>query len=446
MLDRVIHDEVNATLAWLKTKDHGLGPMLDKAYGYAVFPAMGRAGVLVGGATGGGEVFERGKPIGLAKLSQLTVGVQVGGQTFSEVILFDNKEALGRFKKGGVTFTANASAVLIKAAATGTSGATARAYSRGGMLLEASIGGQKSRFYPHEFKFLEQERTAADGDQQAKANGPGHGKGAAAEPRREARAEAPRAVAGATGNGHGTAKAERHAHGLAASARRLIGTASGSAADFLQSHTKKGGRLDRLASSLGKQGGRSLDKITSMLTGLSKEATIAPLLREEVTAALGRMTEKDPGLREAIDKAYGHAVFPAVGKASAVLGGAYGRGEAFEKGKLIGYAAIAQMTIGVQLGGETFDELILFENAGALDRFKSGKIAFAANASVAVVKAGAATTTDYASGTRVFLHSEGGLILETAIGGQKFIFRPKVLGDAGAPAPRPPAAKDAAKS
>ena len=195
------------------------------------------------------------------------------------------------------------------------------------------------------------------------------------------------------------------------------------------------------ASSLGKGHVRPLEKITSMLTGLAKEATIGPLLRENVTAALGRMTKKDPGLREAIDKAYGYAVFPAVGKASAVLGGAYGRGEAFEKGKLIGYAAIVQMTIGVQLGGETFDELILFENAGALNRFKSEQtIAFAANASVAIVKAGAATTrTDCAASTRVFLHSEGGSHSRDRNGErcQKFIFRSKFLGDATAAAPSP---------
>jgi lipid-binding SYLF domain-containing protein len=182
-------------------------------------------------------------------------------------------------------------------------------------------------------------------------------------------------------------------------------------------------------STLTHKDGHPLEKITSMLSGLAKESTLAPLLGEAVKAALGRMREKDPGLGEAIEKAYGYAVFPSVGKATAVLGGAYGRGEVFEHGKLIGYAAIVQMTIGVQLGGDTFDELILFENSAALDRFKSGKIAFAANASVAILKAGAATTSDYAGGTRVFLNSEGGLILETALGGQKFVFRPKALGD-----------------
>jgi hypothetical protein len=227
MLDRVVHDEVNATLAWLKTKDPGLGPWLEKAYGYAVFPSMGRASVLLGGATGGGEVFEQGKPIGLATLSQLTIGVQAGGQTFSEVVAFENKRALEAFKKGGIKFTANASAVLVKAAATGTSGTGRRAYSRGGMLLEASIGGQKFKFVPHDFEFLRPKKSEPEA---AKESGSGGGE------RIEAKEPTARAL-------------------LASSARRLFGSASEKAARFLESHGKKGGRLDHLASMLSPKGG-----------------------------------------------------------------------------------------------------------------------------------------------------------------------------------------------
>lgn len=98
-------------------------------------------------------MFERGASIGFASLSQMTVGVQVGGQTFSELILFPEKEALDKFRQGEVAFTANASAVIVKAAASGTTnfdGVTAHAYSRGGMLLELSLGGQKLTFIPPE--------------------------------------------------------------------------------------------------------------------------------------------------------------------------------------------------------------------------------------------------------------------------------------------------------
>jgi lipid-binding SYLF domain-containing protein len=470
MLDRVIHEEVKATLTWLKTKDAGLEPLLEKAYGYAVFPAMGRSGAVVGGATGGGEVIEQGKPVGLAKLSQLTVGVQVGGQTFSELVLFENKNALDAFKKSPITFTANASAVLVKAAATGTSGTSRRAYSRGGMLLELSLGGQKFRFQEHEFEFLrggkeeqeqkerqgsQGERTAGNGQQASPPNDPPaasasrtegagqthdrqpHDEGGsdlpldpdvrAQGPSNEGR-EAPAQPAMGEVTGDPSRGEGRTGGSLASKARKAVGEASSRAAHFLEAHGGPARRLERVTGLLTATHGRPMEKLTSALAGVGKEQTIAPVLRAEGKAALGRMIEKRPGLREALDKAHGYAVFPSVARASAVVGGAYGRGAVFEGGKLLGYAAIVQMTLGVQLGGESFDELILFENPGALDRFKSGKIAFTANASVAILSVGAATSSSYASGTRVVLHSQGGLILETAIGGQKFVFRRKVLG------------------
>src|SRR4051812_45560916 len=79
-----------------------------------------------------------------------------------------------------------------------------------------------------------------------------------------------------------------------------------------------------------------------------------PPMRQRVEATLKRLEKKDPGLRQFLKEAYGYAVFPSVGKASLVVGGAYGRGAVFERGKLIGYATISQMTLGVQIGGDTF--------------------------------------------------------------------------------------------
>jgi len=176
-----------------------------------------------------------------------------------------------------------------------------------------------------------------------------------------------------------------------------------------------------------------VDKIGKAATGLNKEAKLGPVLSNEVDAALRRMTEHDPALKGMLDKAYGYAVFPLVGKATAALGIGFGRGEVFEQQKLIGYCGIVQLTLGVQVGGQTYDELILFENEGALERFKRGDLAFAMNASAVIVKAGAAATTNYSAGTAVFVHPEGGLMLELGIGGQKFIFRKKGL---GAPQPK----------
>jgi len=170
---------------------------------------------------------------------------------------------------------------------------------------------------------------------------------------------------------------------------------------------------------------RLVDKALSLA---GKEAAAIEELHAESRATVRRMAERDPRLRGRIDKAYAYAVFPSVGKATAVVGGAFGKGEVFRSGRVIGYAGLVQLTIGVQLGGQTFSEIIAFDDERALDRFKSGRTSFAANASAALVKAVGATSASPDRGTTVFVSSDGGLMLEAAIGGQKFIFKPAVLG------------------
>jgi len=167
---------------------------------------------------------------------------------------------------------------------------------------------------------------------------------------------------------------------------------------------------------------------TKVFSGLEKEQEVLEELNLDVRATVERLTSEDPGLKGVIDKAYAYAVFPSVGKASAVIGGAFGKGEVFQGTKMIGYAGVAQLTLGVQIGGQTFSELVVFENKDALEEFKAGKTRFAANASAALVKAGAATTNDTGNGTRVFVYSEGGMMLEMAIGAQKFFYRSAFLG------------------
>src|SRR5690606_34069387 len=106
----------------------------------------------------------------------------------------------------------------------------------------------------------------------------------------------------------------------------------------------------------------------------------------------------DSSLQGFLDKSYGYAVFPDVGKGGLGLGGAYGRGQVFEQGRLIGYCDLSQATIGLQAGAQTYSELIVFENKEALDRFTSGRFEFSANASAVALKAGAAAAADYTNG------------------------------------------------
>lgn len=177
-----------------------------------------------------------------------------------------------------------------------------------------------------------------------------------------------------------------------------------------------------------------LEKIQKLLSkvssGLGAEASTLQQLGDECRAAIDRMDAIKPGFKAFLGKVHAYAVFPSVGKAAAVLGGAFGKGEVFERGKLVGYAAVAQLTIGVQLGGDTFVEVVVFESKQALERFKQGRTAFAANASAVLIKATASAAADFEKGGAVYVHSEGGMMLEAAIGGQHFAFRPAVMGRA----------------
>ncbi|MBO8234150.1 lipid-binding SYLF domain-containing protein [Prochlorococcus marinus XMU1419] len=118
-----------------------------EAVGYVVFPNVGKLGIGIGGARGNGEVFEDHKVIGSATVTQLSVGFQLGAQAFSQIIFFQNKKDLDRFTEGNFEFDASASAALItegaNASADYSNGAAVFTFSKGGLMYEASIGGQK---------------------------------------------------------------------------------------------------------------------------------------------------------------------------------------------------------------------------------------------------------------------------------------------------------------
>jgi len=146
-------------------------------------------------------------------------------------------------------------------------------------------------------------------------------------------------------------------------------------------------------------------------------------LVEDSRAAVDRMQREDPALRDMMSNAYGYVVFPSVGKGGVIVGGAYGKGVVHDHGRLVGYADLTQASIGAQLGGQAFSELILFQNQAALDRFKSNEFAFAANASAVAIKSGAAAAAKYENGVAVFTQPTGGLMFEASVGGQKFTYQ-----------------------
>ncbi|MFC2148338.1 YSC84-related protein [Bacteroidota bacterium] len=126
----------------------------DKAYGYAVYPKITKAGLVIGGAGGEGVVYKGGAVTGSSKLGQGSFGLQAGGQQYSEVIFFENKDAYDRFTGGKFKFSGQASATAINAGASVDvayqDGVAVFTRVKGGLMLEASIGGQHFSFTPVE--------------------------------------------------------------------------------------------------------------------------------------------------------------------------------------------------------------------------------------------------------------------------------------------------------
>ncbi|MCC6579648.1 MAG: hypothetical protein IT440_04345 [Phycisphaeraceae bacterium] len=148
-------------------------------------------------------------------------------------------------------------------------------------------------------------------------------------------------------------------------------------------------------------------------------------LHDEVQATIERFKAQDPGMTERFSTAWGYAVFPGVGKGGIGIGGAYGRGEVYEKGTMVGYCDLSQGTLGFQLGGQVYSQVIFFQDALAMQTFKDGKLAFSAQASAVAAKAGASATADYENGVLVFTIAQGGLMYEATIGGQSFSYEPR---------------------
>jgi lipid-binding SYLF domain-containing protein len=132
----------------------------------------------------------------------------------------------------------------------------------------------------------------------------------------------------------------------------------------------------------------------------------------------------DPSIRKFFTSSAGYAIFPTVGKGAIGIGGAGGSGVLFEKGTAVGKASLIQVTIGFQLGGQAYSEVIFFENAAAVTDFKKGTFALAAQVSAVAAAAGASANAKYQNGVAVFTVAKGGLMYEASVGGQKFDFEP----------------------
>lgn len=156
--------------------------------------------------------------------------------------------------------------------------------------------------------------------------------------------------------------------------------------------------------------------------------------------------KKSEAVQPFFQSAYGYAVFPTIGKGGLGIGGAYGKGQVYQGGKVTGETSLVKVSIGFQAGGQAFSEMIFFEDKRAYDDFTSGEFEFDASASAVAITAGAQAKAGtggstagasagpgtgaqaknkYQKGMAIFVHAKGGLMYEAAIGGQKFSFKAK---------------------
>ena len=142
-------DKAKATLL---AKDVGLQKFFDNASGYVIFPNVGKGGLIIGGASGNGILYENGIAQGAANLKKLNIGFQAGGQAVIEVIFFETEDALKRFKEGNFQFSAEASAVIADEGkskdANYNNGVMVFALPKAGLMADASVGGQIFGYTP----------------------------------------------------------------------------------------------------------------------------------------------------------------------------------------------------------------------------------------------------------------------------------------------------------
>jgi len=182
--------------------------------------------------------------------------------------------------------------------------------------------------------------------------------------------------------------------------------------------------------------------VIALIFGVSAVAAAAEV--EDYSSTIN-VFKDSPAVAKFFENSYGYAVFPTIGKAGFVIGGSYGKGQVYRNGKVTGKTSVIEGSIGFQLGGEAFSEIIFFQDKRAYDEFTSGSFEFGATAQAVVITAGAQAKagtagasagasagpktgvqaeTDYVKGMATFVHSKGGLMYEASIGGQKFTFDP----------------------
>ena len=150
--DKEIMADAEKAKATLLEKDPELATYFKSASGYVIFPNVGKGGLIIGGASGNGVLYDNGDAVGMADLKKLNVGLQAGGQAIIEVIFFETDDAMEKFKRGDFTFSAEASAVIADKGKSKdvnySDGVLVFALPKAGLMADASVGGQKLSYKP----------------------------------------------------------------------------------------------------------------------------------------------------------------------------------------------------------------------------------------------------------------------------------------------------------
>jgi lipid-binding SYLF domain-containing protein len=172
--------------------------------------------------------------------------------------------------------------------------------------------------------------------------------------------------------------------------------------------------------------------VLAVATGLLVGCTTAPpsqesrnALLEKATVAMQDMNRVDPGVEALVRKGYGYALFPEVVKAGLGFGGGYGQGVVYEQGQHVGYADLTLGSVGMQIGGQTFSELVVFENKAAMDRFKLSPVDFTAGVAAMILQNAAAVNATFIDGIAVVVRPITGAMAEATVGGQQVKYVPK---------------------
>jgi len=168
--------------------------------------------------------------------------------------------------------------------------------------------------------------------------------------------------------------------------------------------------------------------LTSLIIGGCATAPRGERRKAELDAEVREATEvfkaRIPGIDVYFEDSIGYAVYPRITKGAFWVGGAFGRGQVFRNNQMIGYSSMTQGTLGFSFGGQFFREIIFFQNEAALNRFLADDFVFTAEASAVAARTGAITKTDYRAGMAAFVLTDGGLMVDASLGGQKFDFVP----------------------